>query len=338
MLKKLISSAFAAVMICISVCGCGMNVNEELDQNVNSFNKDYNDYLKDHEKLLQSVLDTLNLMLDNYVSGTATPPSNSIVSNIVPPGGQDAQDIIDNTSDTLQSESELIDKIHEAVTNFETDFSFEDDGGWCTDELLYEVIFEKVHDVYMIDAFGLQAYSYSVVHEPSGNDVYQINFIYLDGLSTQDIAQMRSDIERKAKDIVLDLNLGALTEYEKIEAINNYLCDSVYYPDQPFIDQDFTPYGALIDGRAVCDGYARATKILADMGGLECLYVSGYCGQVGHAWNLVKIDNNYYQLDVTWNDTGSTDDYFLTTDDFMSLSRVWDTSDYPPSASVPYNP
>ena len=205
--------------------------------------------------------------------------------------------------------------------------------------MLYEAVFDHVHDVYMIDAFGLESYSYSTTVNADGNDVYQLSFNYLDGHSTADISQLRNDIEHSAKDALLTMNLGGKSDYEKIYAINEYLCDAVYYPEQPYIDYDFTPYGALAEGRAV--GYARATKILADMAGMECLYVSGDCLGVspsGHAWNLVKVDGSWYQLDVTWNDGSSTDDYFLVTDDFMSLSRVWDVSDYPASAKSAYKP
>lgn len=77
----------------------------------------------------------------------------------------------------------------------------------------------------------------------------------------------------------------------------------------------------------VCEGYAKAFHLLASYAGLESIYAIGMSGSGfnmgGHAWNLVKINGNWYNVDLTWNDTESADDdgyrydYFnLTTDIF----------------------
>lgn len=340
-MKKFLFTIAAVILAALMLTSCVSDVDSTLQDITDNLNDDFLDYLATHEKYPQSVLDVLDLMLDNYVSGTATPPISSITPVIIPPGDTDSQTIISQVSSSPTSQAELEQLIYEAVKNLETEITFEAVGTWCTDEVLYEAIFDHVHDVYMIDAFGLNAYSYTATVNSDGNDVYQLDLIYLDGHSTSDIADMRNEIERAAKDALVTLNIGGKTDYEKIYAINQYLCDTVYYPDDPFIDYDFTPYGALVDGRAVCDGYARATKIIADMAGMECLYVSGDCYNAypsGHAWNLVKVDGEWYQLDVTWNDGSSTEDYFLVTDDFMSISRTWDTADYPASAKSAYQP
>ena len=62
----------------------------------------------------------------------------------------------------------------------------------------------------------------------------------------------------------------------------------------------------------------------------------------GHAWNLVRLDGEWYHMDVTWNDGGAEWDenarsaYLLVTDDFMRQSRVWDEAVYPASAEEAY--
>lgn len=339
MLKKGLCFALSILMAGLMMSGCGQDVNKALDDAYNSFSSQLNDFQSSKGDYPESVLDALNMMLDNYVSGLSRPPAGSISSSSVPSGNSSAQTIIQNTSEVVNNEAELENLLYESIKNIDADVSFEVNGSWCTSDTLYETIYYKIHDVYMIDAYGLDCYSYMVTTN-NGNDVYKVEFSYLDGMDSATISDMRDDIESKAKDIIRSLNLGSKSDYEKIYAINKYLCDNVYYPQEPFITQDFTPYGALIDGRAVCDGYARATKILADMSGLDIYYVPGYCGDPvtgGHAWNLVKVDNEYYQLDVTWNDSGATDDYFLVTDDFMSLSREWDKSAFPASAKKSYS-
>ena len=88
----------------------------------------------------------------------------------------------------------------------------------------------------------------------------------------------------------------------------------------------------------VCEGFAKATQLLFTLCGVESYYVIGDTPTGGHGWNIVKVNGNYYQLDVTWNDAdGSPNQYFLVTDDYMSLSRTWDRSKYPKTSNKPYS-
>ena len=63
-----------------------------------------------------------------------------------------------------------------------------------------------------------------------------------------------------------------------------------------------TIYGVFVDRKAVCAGYARAMQFLLKIMGIESAYVSSG----GHAWNLVKLEGDYYHLDVTWADGSNT--------------------------------
>ena len=65
----------------------------------------------------------------------------------------------------------------------------------------------------------------------------------------------------------------------------------------------FNLEGALLDGKAVCDGITKAFMLLARMEGIECIRVTGKNAEnVGHAWNKVKIENTWYNIDVTGDD------------------------------------
>lgn len=75
-------------------------------------------------------------------------------------------------------------------------------------------------------------------------------------------------------------------------AYNRYVSDTM-------VTDDYTAYGALVKGEAVCSGYARAFDELARRCDLESIYVSNK----RHAWNLVKLDDgSWYHVDVTWED------------------------------------
>lgn len=59
--------------------------------------------------------------------------------------------------------------------------------------------------------------------------------------------------------------------------------------------------GPLLHGVALCEGYSKAFMYLCQSVGIECICVSGYAGE-GHMWNMLKLDGEWYNMDVTWDD------------------------------------
>ena len=107
-------------------------------------------------------------------------------------------------------------------------------------------------------------------------------------------------------------------EYDKIlENIKNDVknCDydngaalSIMHKGKKYVNKNVsgnnchTAYGALIEKKAVCDGYALAFNLLARRAGIPCLMVSGMVDGYCHGWNLVKVNGNLRYIDVTWDD------------------------------------
>lgn len=110
------------------------------------------------------------------------------------------------------------------------------------------------------------------------------------------IATIKSDLEKiTAKD-------GA-TIYDFEEYILNWLCKNVEYTETDKTDLIYTAYGALVNGKAVCEGYARAASLMFNLVGIENGLVNGKGNDgIGHLWNIVKIGNNWYHFDPTWSD------------------------------------
>lgn len=90
------------------------------------------------------------------------------------------------------------------------------------------------------------------------------------------------------------------SEYEKEKYINDFLCDSVTYNEKAEFSD--TAYGALINGKALCEGYSKAFMLLCNKAGIECELIVGESEGVGHMWNRVNIDKKLSYVDVTWND------------------------------------
>lgn len=140
----------------------------------------------------------------------------------------------------------------------------------------------------------------------------------------------------KAVDLVLSQIISpGMSPLHKEAAIHDYLVEHTAY--NLFGKQQKSAYGVLVNGTGVCTGYAEAAKILLNRAGIECLIVTG-TGDDGrmqgfHAWNMVRIDNQWYHLDVTWDDPDQGDlikyDYFNMSDEEMARNHAWNPEDYP---------
>ncbi len=146
---------------------------------------------------------------------------------------------------------------------------------------------------------GIITYSLSI--GPGENDNYFLNSFknedevknaieYLENIKEQMIEQTSND------------NI-----YTKIAKVHNWLIYFVDYEESTNSKDQYTIYGALKNGKAVCEGYARAFKYFMDGIGVPCVLASGTAqnsqGETeSHAWNYVQIDNKWYATDVTWDD------------------------------------
>ena len=84
--------------------------------------------------------------------------------------------------------------------------------------------------------------------------------------------------------------------------------------------------GSAMYGKGVCEAYTKSYLYLCTLGGLECLFVSGFAGEA-HAWNYVKLHDEWYAVDVTWDDGGSRYSkykYFGLSEESISLDHTHD--------------
>ena len=157
------------------------------------------------------------------------------------------------------------------------------------------------------------------------------------------IEPVRDDVEGKeynycvseSKTILKGLVNDDMSDYEKVEKIYSYITSTVEYYGTNLTEIPrvaYSAYGALKHHRAVCQGYAELAKIMLDLEGIECIYISGDASDTPHGWNLVKLNGNYYHIDATWDAGGNgkgTKNYFLKSDDYMKKSREWNYSAFP---------
>jgi transglutaminase-like putative cysteine protease len=135
--------------------------------------------------------------------------------------------------------------------------------------------------------------------------IYKFTQVYLT------TADQENYVNTSVETILNNLSLGTAGDYAKIKAVHDYILDNVDYDNTL---SRFSAYDALSSGQAVCQGYALLTyKMLAELG-VPVRFISGMTTQSadGHAWNIVKIGQLWYNYDVTWDDTSNDPtQYFL---------------------------
>lgn len=149
-----------------------------------------------------------------------------------------------------------------------------------------------------------------------------------------------SEVEKEIENI----KKSGSSEYERIKEANDYIVNNTDYDIGAYYAnniprEDYTAFGVIYNKKGVCQGYAEAFKLFMDEIGIECMIISGEANGIGgwggHAWNIVKIKDKYYHIDVTFDDPVVDGepvlryDYFLISDSQMSIDHNWDKKEYP---------
>lgn len=141
-------------------------------------------------------------------------------------------------------------------------------------------------------------------------------------------AQEEEAVDRAAAELLEELDLEDAGDYRKICTVYDYICQNVTYDHLGVALGDtkvYTAYGALINGRAVCQGNAVLLYRLALALGLDARFVAGISRSAKHAWNIVKLGDRYYNLDSTWDAGAEEYEYFLQCDDSFAKHVREDT-------------
>ena len=155
-------------------------------------------------------------------------------------------------------------------------------------------------------------------------------------------------ILQSCRDLLGEIITEEMSDYEKELAVHDWMIAWAEYDQaalsslpgaQPTPDSD-NPYGFFTGRAAICTGYTSTFQLLMDLLGIECVTVEGtaYNGTEDHAWNMVRLDGDWYCVDVTWDDPVSSTPvspaaahmYFNVTSDFMrQFGHQWDEEGVP---------
>jgi len=194
------------------------------------------------------------------------------------------------------------DKLYEIIA--EDCLEFTKKGKYVTslnpNDFSYDKLIEKIAEK---DAVAGNSLYWVTWHSEIKPGFYEIEFrfkYYINKNEYKKVCKMAKDIAKE---------LDGYSDYGKIKATHDYLIKYNNY----HIGSD-GPYRALYKGQTNCNGYALAFMAIMRECGIPCTYETGD----NHAWNTVLLDGEWYNIDVTWDDTGVWDkeggvlyDYFL---------------------------
>ena len=145
------------------------------------------------------------------------------------------------------------------------------------------------------------AYRYAM---DSTNVVRKLQLKY--GITAADLEASKNSYDTIVNTIVGQaIAYTDLTERERF--IHDSICGVSNYSTKSIENQ--SSYSALINGSCACAGYSRAFQDVCNKSGIPCYYITGESLGRPHAWNIVKIDGNYYYVDLTWDDAGDSINY-----------------------------
>ena len=226
------------------------------------------------------------------------------------------------------TEEKLIKKIVDAIEEYQgieldgiddidglIEFWF--DGGW------YQ---EVVHDIYD-DTDVVEAYKTGDTQGLSDEDKYVLD---------------------TASEIIDSIITDDMTDYEKELAVYNWQVEYVSYDESHFaaipsdvnVDEyNYYPYGVLKYHSAICVGNATTFKLFMDMLDIDCMIIHS-TEQGEHAWNLVKLEDDWYHVDVTFDSGFEGPDYaFFNVNDQVKQDGgyPWNKDDFPAAEGTKYN-
>ena len=332
-----------SIIITISCTACSPTDTQELlDNNAEKYG-----FGKTEESYELNVnQDLLDELISKYSGSFYEPSGNTMTDdehNDLKNNNENSDEIENTTEISIVTSSDSIPKVSnyddlkstfdQAYENMSETIEFQTANGFSVDpDKDWQKIYTQLLREDPINVSGVESWS-----TWNNGDEYYISVGY--EFDTDLLREMRHESLKLVDKAYNEIKTNGLSEYDTVCAVNNYLCDNVYYPSkEPYEPVTHTAYGALKNGCAVCDGYSCAAKLLLEKFNIECDIEVGTClDGGGHAWNLVKVDGNWYQMDVTWNDGSTTrEEYLLVTDEYMKQSRSWDESDFPKTADEPY--
>ncbi len=146
--------------------------------------------------------------------------------------------------------------------------------------------------------------------------------------------------------VVNQIKRTSFSDYEKELAIHDFIVSNYKY-GPAYTDnvpqRAHSIVGIVTDGEGICEAYANTFQLMCKLAGIDSQIITGEVNGVGHMWNIVNIDGDYYHVDVTSDDPypdvegRQRYNFFNVTDDMISINHTWERDNYPKCTATIYN-
>lgn len=225
-------------------------------------------------------------------------------------------------------EREIYDLLVQAIGNEEESVPMLDDGA----------VYTKILNLIGVEQMGFSNVAERKVGQfDTESQHFPVEFTYR--FTCEEMSNMNRAAEAAANEIIEGIDPAA-SVYEKLKYFHDYLVVNCESDSEDIYGN--TIYGALVKKKALCEGYAKSFSYLCNKAGIENIIVTGST-DTAHMWNMVKIDGNWYHIDVTWDKPeGSLAElypdlvlyqYFLVTDSVIENNHtIWEIAASMPKA------
>lgn len=238
--------------------------------------------------------------------------------------------------------------IKESISSFEPSINIVFKGKYLKDSR--EEVLSHANNLIKTLGPGNYIRKYSITHKKSNiYEFYTITYNYEKEIN--EIKRQSNEVDKIVNNVIGQIITPSMSDYKKTKVIHDYIIKNTRYDNENFKKQttpieSHTAYGVFVNKTAVCEGYATAMKKLLDAANIESLIVVGKADGYDHAWNLVKLKDDWYHVDPTWDDPVYTVrgtivdiisyEYFNLTDKEMMKTHSWDTKNYPKADGKEY--
>lgn len=219
-------------------------------------------------------------------------------------------------------------EILESLTNLETETKVSTVDKDVLDRI-FTCVMNDHPELFYVEGYQYTEYTY-------GSSVASLTFSGTYSMTDAEVDSCRLLIDREVRECFSHMPQGA-DEYNTVKYLYEWLIKNTEYDRDVEDNQNIC--SVFLQGRSVCQGYAKAMQYMLQKADISCLMLTGFTNGERHAWNLVRVNGNYYYLDPTWGDASYTYqgsasegssaptinyDYFLVTEDEMTRTHSFE--------------
>lgn len=156
------------------------------------------------------------------------------------------------------------------------------------------------------------------------------------GLSPAELDVMIGQINQQVEIIAASVRQQTSVPWQQLQLVHDSLVQSIVY-DLTLDQANNQAYSALIEKSTMCQGYAQSFQMIGQRLGFEIVMALGEAAGIGHAWDIVSLNGQYYHIDATFDDPtpdgGSAAPvqhiHFMRSDKMMRETHQWEAADFP---------